>query len=111
MERFADAAELHISEGRVYRAIEVFLRDYENSHSMSRAIKVLLDGLWENASFGVPLSLIRSNEPFNKLIKLSGKLNVELIESADHDEVKACVHGSNTKLTSIRSSCSKYWLV
>ena len=53
-EKFTDAAELHLSEGHIIKAIELFLRDEENPESSRRrAEHCLLEGLWRQLSFGI----------------------------------------------------------
>ncbi|TCD62368.1 hypothetical protein EIP91_006977 [Steccherinum ochraceum] len=50
--RLTEAAELHISEGRVVKAISLLLKD-AGDDSLSRAQSCLLDGLWKALPFGV----------------------------------------------------------
>ena len=52
--RFGDAAELHLAEGHVLRAIELFVKDTQkNGASSRRAEECLLDSLWQHLSFAV----------------------------------------------------------
>ena len=51
--RFAEAAELHLEEGHPLQAIQLFMRDWEDSSSRQRAEECVLHGLWQHLSFGV----------------------------------------------------------
>ncbi|GJE94213.1 hypothetical protein PsYK624_103810 [Phanerochaete sordida] len=51
--RFAEAAELHLEEGRPLQAIHLFVRDWDDHHSRRRAEECVLHGLWGYLSFGV----------------------------------------------------------
>lgn len=52
--RFAEAAELHFSEGRIVKAISLLLKDPDVA-SRKRAQTCLLDGLWKSLPFGVSM--------------------------------------------------------
>lgn len=85
MGRLADAAELHLVEGRTVEAIELFLRDQGSEDSMRRANKCILQGLWQDLSFGV--SPRDGNKAVAKLLELSNGLNISLLEPKERDEV------------------------
>ena len=51
--RFSEAAELHLEEGRPLQAIQLFMRDWEDSSSRQRAEECVLHGLWQHLSFAV----------------------------------------------------------
>ena len=51
--RLHDAAELHLSEGRAIKAIELFAKDAQSEVSRRRAEECLLNGLWRHLSLGV----------------------------------------------------------
>ena len=56
-EEFDDAAECHIREGNMLKAIELFLLNYrrrQSRHSLSRAVTCILDSLWLYMSLGAP---------------------------------------------------------
>ncbi|GBE78672.1 predicted protein [Sparassis crispa] len=87
--RFADAAELHLSEGRTLEAIESFSKDHGNPDSLRRASQCLLDGMWSSLCFGVtPNSeLATSNNTLQKLLRLLARLDVTDLDSNMRDEV------------------------
>ncbi|KAI1785417.1 hypothetical protein LXA43DRAFT_899902 [Ganoderma leucocontextum] len=64
LERFDEAAEIHLVLGRIPRAITLFLRD-QNPSSIARGTTTLLDELWRRRTLG---------QPENKSSKLSSKL-------------------------------------
>ena len=51
--RFAEAAELHLEEGRPLQSIRLFVQDWDDHHSRQRAEECVLHGLWGHLSFGV----------------------------------------------------------
>ncbi|KII86508.1 hypothetical protein PLICRDRAFT_44106 [Plicaturopsis crispa FD-325 SS-3] len=85
--RMAEAAELHLAEGRTLEAIHLFLKDGGNEVSMQRAKECLLDGLWQNLSFGVTAETASSNVALQQLLKLAGRLNPTLLEPSDNAEI------------------------
>lgn len=81
--RTAEAAELHLSEGRTLDAICLFLQDCQNERSMRSASKYILQELWRNLSFGVS----NRNDTVMRLLDLSSTLDMSLLDSNDRDEV------------------------
>ncbi|OSX68101.1 hypothetical protein POSPLADRAFT_1128861 [Postia placenta MAD-698-R-SB12] len=88
LERFADAAQLHLAEGRTLDAIKTLLRD-TNTDSLQLACRYLLDGLWR----GLPLGLTprsesaRANTTLTELIRMSADFNVDALDERTRDEL------------------------
>ena len=56
-EEFDDAAECHLREGDVLKAIELFLLNHQrrqSCYSLIRAVTCILDSLWLYMSLGAP---------------------------------------------------------
>lgn len=82
--RTAEAAEIHLAEGRTLKAISLFLQDKENAY---RGKECILQGLWENLSFGVTPEIASSNPDLPQLLKLAAQLDTALLDSSARDEV------------------------
>ncbi|KAM5542264.1 hypothetical protein V8D89_004137 [Ganoderma adspersum] len=81
--RFAEAADVHISEGNTLEAIRVLSLDTGNEASLKRALTCLLDGLWQNLSCGVPVNE-ESLKPSGTIGKLLGLTNgLTLTDASD----------------------------
>ncbi|THG96062.1 hypothetical protein EW026_g5704 [Hermanssonia centrifuga] len=74
--RIAEAAELHLAEGRTIIAIRLFIQDSQNAASKQRAEECLLEGLWKHLSFSlVPRpGLDISDSPLGELLTLSNQM-------------------------------------
>ena len=74
--RLSEAAELHLAEGRVVRAIELFLRDNVDRSARRRAEECLLDGFWRLLSFGLTVKpdVDLSGSLLDDLLQLSNKM-------------------------------------
>ena len=53
--RLSDAAESKLSEGDVFGAIQLFIRDRERPESITRAVQCLLQYLWRRMCYGTVL--------------------------------------------------------
>ncbi|EPQ61193.1 hypothetical protein GLOTRDRAFT_135727 [Gloeophyllum trabeum ATCC 11539] len=93
MGRYAEAAELHLSEGRVADAIGTFLRERTDERAAHRAKQCLVDCLWQNLSFG------RSNEtehsvaiPTKMLLQWAMQIDPAVVRRTNRDEVSVIFH-------------------
>ena len=83
--RVADAAELHLLEGRTIEALELFLKDKsDSSQSTRRAIHYILQGLWREISLGSQKS---STDVVVKLFRYADSMDPSLLSSNERDEV------------------------
>lgn len=83
--RVADAAELHLLEGRTIEALELFLKDKgDSSQSTRRAIHYILQGLWREISLGSQKS---STDVVVKLLRCADSMDPSLLSSNERDEV------------------------
>lgn len=83
--RVADAAELHLSEGRTIEALELFLKDKgDPNQSMQRAIHCILQGLWREFSLGIRKS---PNDIVVKFLSYAGSIDQSLLKQNERDEV------------------------
>ena len=81
-----EAAQLHLGEGRILQAVDIFLSDKENREaSMQRAHDCILEGLWALLPFGVLMSTVNS-EVVDALLSRSESLDQGLLRKNDHDE-------------------------
>ncbi|KAJ6569465.1 hypothetical protein B0H19DRAFT_938852 [Mycena capillaripes] len=81
LERFSDAAEIHLSDGRTSQAIALFLQDRNNE----RASDCVLQKLWERASFAV-LPNIQDTD-ISSYLDLAAQVDDSLISQRKRDEV------------------------
>ncbi|KAG6919462.1 hypothetical protein DXG01_005721 [Tephrocybe rancida] len=81
--RSAEAAALHMFEGRVQEAIPLFLQNSQSVDSMHQACLCILRGFWDNISFGVT----HDEDQISQLITWSDRLNVDLLNSNSYHEI------------------------
>ena len=99
-EKKSDAAKVHLSEGRILQAIDLFLDDNENRQdSIQRATDCVLQGLREAMPFGGSLAGLEITE----LLKRSDLLDPWMPSQDVRDEVKS----HNFMLPLIHSACSR----
>ena len=99
-EKISDAAEVHLSEGRVLEAIDLFLNDNENRQdSIRRATDCVLQGLRKAMPFGGSVVGLEITE----LLKRSDLLDPCVPNQDVCDEVKY----HNFMLPRIHSDCSR----
>ncbi|KAJ7451061.1 hypothetical protein FB451DRAFT_1284562 [Mycena latifolia] len=80
LEKFSDAAEIHLSEGRTSRAIALFIQD----RNVDRATECILRGLWEKFSFAV----VPVQDPsVVHFLELAAKVDVSLVSPTARDEI------------------------
>ncbi len=92
LERYGDAADIHLAEGNTLEAIRLLTLDRHNTQSIKKATQCLLDGLWSRLPCGTTVSdeLLQSDEILARLLRLSNGLS-DLNEDGDlHDEVLWC---------------------
>jgi hypothetical protein len=75
MGRLKEAAELHLEEGRQLEAINLFLKDREDSDAQRRARECILQGLWDHISFGIPRTSLQGNDTVVQLLELASKFD------------------------------------
>ncbi|KAH8101589.1 hypothetical protein BXZ70DRAFT_104267, partial [Cristinia sonorae] len=107
--RFAEAAELHFSDGHVVRAISLLLKD-DNETSRKRAEACLLDGLWRSLPFGVNMRLrqehkdAKSDVLLQDLIVLSDQfLQTAGVSSHTSDQLQMFRHIASRDVAPLRS--------
>lgn len=109
--RLDEAAECHISEGNTIEAIKLLLRDTALS-SRTKAEHWLLDGLWQQLSFGltVPPDIALSGTSLGDLLTASTRMVEDhMLSAKGHDEVSLRFHVHVSVYLEIfcRSPCSK----
>ncbi|PIL29959.1 hypothetical protein GSI_07870 [Ganoderma sinense ZZ0214-1] len=88
--RYAEAADVHISEGNTLEAIRVLSLDTENKTSLERALACLLDGLWRNLSCGVPVNdeTLNPSGVVGRLLQLANSFTLtDASNEVLHDEI------------------------
>ena len=99
-EKKSDAAEVHLSEGRVLQAIDLFLDDNENrKESIQRATDCVLQGLRKAMPLGGSVAGFETTD----LLKRSDLLDPCIPNQEVRDEVKS----HNFMLPLIYSDCSR----
>ena len=99
-EKKSDAAKVHLSEGRVLIAIDLFLDDDENRQdSIQRATDCVLQGLRKAMPFGGSVTGVEITE----LFKRSDLLDPYMPSQDVRDEVKS----HNFMLPLIHTDCSR----
>ena len=99
-EKKSDAAKVHLSEGRVLEAIDLFLDDSENRQdSIQRATDCVLQGLRK----AMPLGGSVAGPEITELLKRSDLLDLCMPSQDVRDEVKS----HNFMLPLINSDCSR----
>ena len=92
MNRFSDAAELHLAEGNILEAIRLLMLDTDNKFSIKKAFDCLLDGLWQRLSCGVSVSeeTLKNNTTLSKLLRMTERIEVAEVDDGTRDEVCIC---------------------
>ena len=99
-EKKSDAAEVHLSEGRLLQAFDLFLDDNENRQdSIQRATDCVLQGLRKAMPFGGSVAGVEITE----LLQRSDLLDLSILNQDIRDEVKS----HNFTLPLIHSNCSR----
>ncbi|KAJ7293966.1 hypothetical protein C8J57DRAFT_1444990 [Mycena rebaudengoi] len=83
--RFAEAAELHLEEGRTFEAIKLFLQDQTTESSMRRGMECVLQGLWQRISFAIVPE--DEDSSISRLLTLASKADVSLLSQTERDEI------------------------
>jgi len=84
--RRVEAAQLHLREGRILQAVDIFLSDKESREiSMQRANDCIIQGLWALLPFGVSMSEVNSEE-VDVLLSRSELLDQNLLSKNDRNE-------------------------
>ena len=103
--RFSEAAELHLEEGNIQKAIGLFLRDPADT-STRRAYECLLSSLWAKFSLGVKPD--PEDETLQMLLRVSQNFDCSSFSSPIHDEVSrlhlafySCAHNNCRSLSSV----------
>ena len=86
--RPADAAEVHIAEGRIAEGIQIFLENLTNDDCACRAVDHVLRALWQHLSFGVPATIAAMDTLLGHWLGLAAQLKNELLKPGDRDEVR-----------------------
>jgi hypothetical protein len=84
--RFADAADLLKSLGRLLEAHKVLVQDYENKCSMRRVIRFIISGLWQYLSLGL-VKQRSTRRAVDELLYLATQLNGVMLEPNEVEEV------------------------
>ncbi|PSS06635.1 hypothetical protein PHLCEN_2v3591 [Hermanssonia centrifuga] len=110
--RIAEAAELHLNEGRTVEAIRLFIQDSADPDSQRRAEECLLQGLWKQLSFGVHIKPDAdiSNTPLGELMELSSDMqnNSRFLAPQAQDEISMFQAIATRQLLRLRELAEKF---
>ncbi|KAG6867453.1 hypothetical protein C0993_002573, partial [Termitomyces sp. T159_Od127] len=83
LSRSVEAAAVYLAEGRIQEAIPLFLQNGQDMYSMHQACSCILQGFWNNVSYGI----VPEKSQILQLIDWSNRLNLDLIDSKSLSEV------------------------
>ena len=91
--------QLHLLEDRAMKAIQLFIRDWEENqavHSRQRAEECRLDGLWQNLSFGSVSPAEYENSDLGVLLQTADEIKSKSGgKLSKHTEEKVCPDTNN----------------
>jgi hypothetical protein len=85
--RIAEAAEVHLANGRTVEAIRTLLLKPDDEDCVRKANASILRGLWTYLSFGITPERAKTNAKLQELLAFAAKLNLESVPACDRDEV------------------------
>lgn len=85
----ADAAEVHLAEGRITEALDIFLDNLADKECARRAADFVIRGLWERLSFGIVPKDAKLDLSVERWLLLAVRLDLGLLNSLERDEVRA----------------------
>lgn len=88
MGRFLEAAELHVTEGRTFDAIDLLLRHTQNASCKDKAVGYLLRYLWSHVSYGVTSTQIEKFEELNSFLQRVSSLESSFLSVERSQEVR-----------------------
>ena len=88
--RLQEAAELYLDDKPLH-AVQLFLEDTSNSHSVERGWQCVQDGLWRELAYGANVDDAKAKPLVSAYLELSAKLISERPNSARAQEVSECV--------------------
>jgi hypothetical protein len=94
--RHAEAAEVHIAEGRILDGIRIFLENLADEDCARRATICVLQALWQKLSFAVLPTAAQSTNVVEHWLKLASRLDPTLMTQHDRDEVRTSYVYANT---------------
>ncbi|KAJ6573822.1 hypothetical protein DFH09DRAFT_1361892 [Mycena vulgaris] len=103
LQKFSDAAEIHLNEGRTSKAIALFIQD----RNIARATECILQGLWEKFSFAV---VPAQDTSVKHLLELAAQVDVSCISQSNRDEIsmfQAIANRETSRLQLLGESFSK----
>ncbi|KAL0950587.1 hypothetical protein HGRIS_007379 [Hohenbuehelia grisea] len=84
--KLAEAAEIHLAEGRTLEAIQLFLKDKGNPDSFNKAMESIIQGLWQRVSFRIPIH--NTNTEVDVLLRLASEQEPVLLDPSHRDEIQ-----------------------
>lgn len=86
--RYREAGDIHLAEGRTLEAIQLFLIDDDDQHTVQRGHACILQGLWRHLSFGVKVQ--DGGAEAIQLLELASKVKLTSTDTVINDEVSQC---------------------
>ncbi|KAJ7715028.1 hypothetical protein DFH07DRAFT_762888, partial [Mycena maculata] len=96
LEKFSEAAEIHLEEGRTSEAVALFLRD----HKADRAIDCVLQGLWEIISFAVFPDI--QDTSLSRLLSLASQAELSSVSKKNSDEISVLLAIANREISKLQ---------
>jgi hypothetical protein len=86
--RPADAAEVHVAEGRTIEGIQIFIENLTDEDCTRHAVDHVLRALWQHLSFGVSATDAKVDPLLGHWLGLAAKFDDKLLGPSDLDEVR-----------------------
>ncbi|KAI0061021.1 P-loop containing nucleoside triphosphate hydrolase protein [Artomyces pyxidatus] len=103
--RFAEAADLHMQEGRTLDALRLYLRDRSSQKSLDKAKDCLLEALWGAFSMGVSRDPgdVTPAKSVQELFELVEKLDDATFSPRDRREIQMFIALEKSDATQLRT--------
>ncbi|PPQ78819.1 hypothetical protein CVT25_010688 [Psilocybe cyanescens] len=103
--RKAKAANLHLTEGRILEAVDLFIEDGRvDATSLQRAVGCILQGLWQNLSVGTTVTASPEVRDYLNRFDMLEKSTIEPLHLLEFDMFQAIVSRELDKLAQLANS-------
>jgi hypothetical protein len=92
--RYKEAGDIHLAEGRILEAIQLFLMNNDDQYTVRRGHACILQGLWRHLSFAVKVQ--DGGAEATKLLNLASKVKLTSTDIVVNDEVCPCLQSTST---------------
>lgn len=86
----AEAADIHILEGRIEEGIQILLNNLTDQVCAKCAVQHVIRALWKHLSFGLSPAVGTNNPLLGQWLHLAAQLDHKLMMDYESDEVCTC---------------------